>query len=227
MAPRLSAISRVSLTLTPTPHAGLLSTKFPKDPFVVQHRSDTGYLAAQERAPVLDLSDLKKITIADGGDSLKCDAGITVADVVRTLSNLKPEQKQLGELFAVLPSNSKLPVVEAVIDAAFDPESRGREYAAVTFWDFNPPHPHPHPLTPILTQPHPPTPNAQLSKAVEAIHVVGKDGAITSKLLSDFNEDTDIVVSVILAAPTPGLQTPVRKENLSHLSAALNPDSGP
>ena len=61
MAPRLSAISRVSLTLTPTPYAGLLSTKFPKDPFVVQHRSDTGYLAAQERAPVLDLSDLKKI----------------------------------------------------------------------------------------------------------------------------------------------------------------------
>jgi len=144
MAPRLSAISRVSLTLTPTPYAGLLSTKFPKDPFVVQHRSDTGYLAAQERAPVLDLSDLKKITIADGGDSLKCDAGITVADVVRTLSNLKPEQKQLGELFAVLPSNSKLPVVEAVIDAAFDPESRGREYAAVTFWDFNP---HTHTLT--------------------------------------------------------------------------------
>ncbi len=28
----------------------------------------------------------------------------------------------------------------------------------------------------------------------------------------DYNEDTDIMVSVILAAPTPGLQKPVRKE---------------
>ena len=81
----------------------------------------------------------------------------------------------------MLPSNNKLAVVEAVIDAALDPESRGREYA-------------------------------QLSKAVEAVHVVGKDGAITSKSLSDYNEDTDIMVSVILAAPTPGLQKPVRKE---------------
>ena len=99
---------------------------------------------------MLDLSELKEITIADDGGSIKCDAGITVADVVRTLSNLKPGQQQLGGLFAVLPSNSKLPIVEAVIDAALDPESRGREYA-------------------------------QLSKAVEAVHVVGKDGAITSK----------------------------------------------
>ena len=98
---------------------------------------------------MLDLSDLKEITIADDGGSIKCDAGITVAKLVSTLSNLEPGQ-QLGELFAVLPSNSKLPVVEAVIDAALDPESRGREYA-------------------------------QLSKAVEAVHVVGKDGAITSK----------------------------------------------
>ena len=160
--------------------ASQLSAKFPKEPFVVQHRSDTGYLAAQERAPVLDLSDLKEITIADDGGSIKCDAGITVAKLVSTLSNLEPGQ-QLGELFAVLPSNSKLPVVEAVIDAALDPESRGREYA-------------------------------QLSKAVEALHVAGKDGAITSKSLSDFNPDTDIVVSVILAAPTPSVQKPVRKE---------------
>ena len=67
-----------------------------------------------------------------------------------------------------------------MIDAAFDPESRGREYA-------------------------------QLSKAVEALHVVCKDGSITSKSLSDFNEDTDIVVSVILSAPTPGPQKLVRK----------------
>ena len=156
----------------PYPNAGLLSTNFPNEPFVVQHRSDIGYLAAQERAPVLDLSELKEITIADDGGSIKCDAGITVADVVRTLSNLKPGQQQLGGLFAVLPSNSKLPIVEAVIDAALDPESRGREYA-------------------------------QLSKAVEALHVVGKDGSITSKSLSDYKEDTDIVVSVILAASTP------------------------
>ena len=129
---------------------------------------------------MLDLSDLKEITIADDGGSIKCDAGITVAKLVGTLSNLEPGQ-QLGELFTVLPSDSKLPVVEAVIDAALDPESRGREYA-------------------------------QLSKAVEALHVVGKDGAITSKSLSDFNADTDIVVSVILAAPTPSVQKPVRKE---------------
>ena len=120
---------------------------------------------------MLDLSDLKEITIADDGGSIKCDAGITVADVVKTLSNLKPGQQQLGGLSAVLPSNSKLPIVEAVIDAALDPESRGREYA-------------------------------QLSKAVEALHVV-KDGSITSKSLSDYNEDTDIVVSVILTASTP------------------------
>ena len=80
---------------------------------------------------MLDLSDLREITIADDGGSLKCDAGTTVADVVRTLSSLTPEQKQLGELFAVLPSNSKLPVVEAVIDAALDPESRGREFVGV------------------------------------------------------------------------------------------------
>ena len=130
---------------------------------------------------MLDLSDLSEITIADDGGSIKMDAGVTVAQLVSTLSNLKPGQQQLGELFAVLPSNSKLAVVEAVIDAAFDPESRGREYA-------------------------------QLSKAVEALHVVGKDGAIISKSLSDFNEDTDIVVSVILAAPTPSVQKPVRKE---------------
>ena len=130
---------------------------------------------------MLDLSDLKEITIADDGGSIKCDAGITVADVVRTLSNLKPGQ-QLGGLSAVLSLlYSNVPIVEAVIDAALDPESRGREYA-------------------------------QLSKAVEALHVVGKDGSITSKLLSDYNEDTDIVVSVILAASTPGLQKPVRKE---------------
>jgi len=165
--------------------AGLLSTKFPNEPFVVQHRSDTGYLAAQERAPVLDLSDLKEITIADDGGSIKCDAGITVADVVKTLSNLKPGQQQLGGLSAVLPSNSKLPIVEAVIDAALDPESRGREYA-------------------------------QLSKAVEALHVV-KDGSITSKSLSDYNEDTDIVVSVILSASTPGLQKPVLEPWYSRL----------
>ena len=130
---------------------------------------------------MLDLSDLKEITIADDGGSIKCDAGITVADVVKTLSNLKPGQQQLGGLSAVLPSNSKLPIVEAVIDAALDPESRGREYA-------------------------------QLSKAVEALHVV-KDGSITSKSLSDYNEDTDIVVSVILSASTPGLQKPVRKDH--------------
>ena len=121
---------------------------------------------------MLDLSELKEITIADDGGSIKCDAGITVADVMRTLSNLKPGQQQLGGLFAVLPSNSKLPLAEAVIDAALDPESRGREYA-------------------------------QLSKAVEALHVVGKDGSITSKSLSVYNEDTDIVVSVILAASAP------------------------
>jgi len=168
--------------------AGLLSTNFPKEPFVLQHRSDTGYLAAQERAPVLDLSDLKEITIADDGGSIKCDAGITVAKLVSTLSNLEPGQ-QLGELFAVLPSNSKLPVVEAVIDAALDPESRGREYA-------------------------------QLSKAVEALHVAGKDGAITSKSLSDFNPDTDIVVSVILAAPTPSVQKPVLARWYSRLPTA-------
>ena len=130
---------------------------------------------------MLDLSDLKEITIADDGGSIKCDAGITVAELVSTLSNLKPGQQQLGELFAVLPSNSKLPVVEAVIDAALDPESRGREYA-------------------------------QLNKAVEALHVVGKDGAITSKSLSDFNPDTDIVVNVILSAPTPSVQKTVRKD---------------
>jgi len=168
--------------------AGLLSTKFPEDPFVLQHRSDTGYLAAQEGAPVLDLSDLKEITIADDGGSIKCDAGITVAKLVSTLSNLEPGQ-QLGELFTVLPSDSKLPVVEAVIDAALDPESRGREYA-------------------------------QLSKAVEALHVVGKDGAITSKSLSDFNADTDIVVSVILAAPTPSVQKPVLARWYSRLPTA-------
>merc|ERR1740136_349431 len=98
--------------------AGLLSTNFPKEPFVLQHRSDTGYLAAQERAPVLDLSELKKIAIADDGGSIKLDAGATVAQLVSTLANLKPAQKQLGELFTVLPSNSKLTVVEAVIDAA-------------------------------------------------------------------------------------------------------------
>ena len=129
---------------------------------------------------MLDLSDLKEITIADDGGSIKCDAGITVAKLVGTLSNLEPGQ-QLGELFTVLPSDSKLPVVEAVIDAALDPESRGREYA-------------------------------QLSKAVEALHVVGKDGAITSKSLSDFNPDTDIVVNVILSAPTPSVQKTVRKD---------------
>ena len=157
---------------------------------------------------MLDLSDLKEITIADDGGSIKCDAGITVADVVRTLSNLKPGQQQLGGLSAVLTLlHSNVPIVEAVIDAALDPESRGREYA-------------------------------QLSKAVEALHVVGKDGSITSKLLSDYNEDTDIVVSVILAASTPGLQKPVRKEPttakpvtaslLAHPSLphpSLNPDT--
>ena len=99
---------------------------------------------------MLDLSELKKIAIADDGGSIKLDAGVTVSELVGTLSNLNPAQQQLGELFAVLPSNNKLAVVEAVIDAALDPESRGREYA-------------------------------QLSKAVEAVHVVGKDGAITSK----------------------------------------------
>ena len=134
---------------------------------------------------MLDLSDLKEITIADDGGSIKCDAGITVAKLVSTLSNLEPGQ-QLGELFTVLPSDSKLPVVEAVIDAALDPESRGREYA-------------------------------RLSKAVEALHVVGKDGAITSKSLSNYNEDTDIVVSVILALTTKmmtSVQKPaVRKES--------------
>ena len=141
--------------------------------------SYTGYLAAQEGAPVLDLSDLKEIVIADDGNSLKCAAGITVADVVKTLSNLSPGQKQLDELFSVLPSNSKLPVVQAVLDAAVDPESRGREYRG-------------------------------LAKAVQALHVVGKDGAITRKLLDDFNQDTDIVVNVILAAPM-GTSKPVRK----------------
>ena len=141
--------------------------------------SYTGYLAAQEGAPVLDLSDLKEIVIADDGNSLKCAAGITVADVVKTLSNLSPGQKQLDELFSVLPSNSKLPVVQAVLDAAVDPESRGREYRG-------------------------------LAKAVQALHVVGKDGAITRKLLADFNPDTDIVVNVILAAPM-GTSKPVRK----------------
>ena len=130
---------------------------------------------------MLDLSDLKEISIADDGGSIKMDAGVTVAQLVSTLSNLKPGQQRLGELFAVLPSDSKLTVVEAVIDAALDPESRGREYA-------------------------------RLSKAVEALHVVGKDGAITSKSLSNYNEDTDIVVSVILAAPTPSVQKLVRKE---------------
>ena len=144
---------------------------------------------------MLDLSDLKEITIADDGGSIKCDAGITVADVVRTLSNLKPGQQQLGGLFAVLPSNSKLPIAEAVIDAALDPESRGREYA-------------------------------QLSKAVEALHVVGKDGSITSKLLSDYNEDTDIVVSVILVASTPGLQKPVRKEPTTGKTATAHATPG-
>ena len=147
---------------------------------------------------MLDLSDLKKIAIADDGGSIKMDAGVTVAQLVSTLSNLKPGQQRLGELFAVLPSDSKLTVVEAVIDAALDPESRGREYA-------------------------------QLSKAVEALHVVSKDGAITSKSLSNYNEDTDIVVSVILAAPTPGLQTPVRKSRAMFPSVQqpLNPDSRP
>ena len=135
---------------------------------------------------MLDLSELKEITIADDGGSIKCDAGITVADVVRTLSNLKPGQ-QLGGLSAVLSLlYSNVPIVEAVIDAALDPESRGREYA-------------------------------QLSKAVEALHVVGKDGSITSKSLSDYNEDTDIVVSVILALTTKmmtSVQKPaVRKES--------------
>ena len=135
---------------------------------------------------MLDLSDLKKIAIADDGGSIKMDAGVTVAQLVSTLSNLKPGQQRLGELFAVLPSDSKLTVVEAVIDAALDPESRGREYA-------------------------------RLSKAVEALHVVGKDGAITSKSLSNYNEDTDIVVSVILALTTKmmtSVQKPaVRKES--------------
>ena len=174
--------------------ASQLSAKFPKEPFVVQDRTDTGYLAAQERAPVLDLSELKDFVIADDGGSIKLDAGATVAQLVSALSNLKPAQQQLGELFTVLPSNSRLTVVEAVIDAALDPESRGREYA-------------------------------QLSKAVEALHVVGKDGAITSKSLSDFNEDTDIVVSVILAAPTPGATQPVRKEptTLPHPSLRATP----
>ena len=61
------------------------------------------------------------------------------------------------------------------------------------------------------------------------MHVVGKDGAITSKSLSNYNEDTDIVVSVILAAPTPGLQTPVRKSRAMFPSVQqpLNPDSRP
>ena len=135
---------------------------------------------------MLDLSDLSEITIADDGGSIKMDAGVTVAQLVSTLSNLKPGQQRLGELFAVLPSDSKLTVVEAVIDAALDPESRGREYA-------------------------------RLSKAVEALHVVGKDGAITSKSLSNYNEDTDIVVSVILALTTKmmtSVQKPaVRKES--------------
>ena len=44
------------------------------------------------------------------------------------------------------------------------------------------------------------------------MHVVTSDGAITSKLLSEYDEDNDIVVSVVLAAPTPGPQTPVRKQ---------------
>ena len=57
---------------------------------------------------MLDLSDLSEITIADDGGSIKMDAGVTVAQLVSTLSNLKPGQQQLGELFAVLPSNSKL-----------------------------------------------------------------------------------------------------------------------
>jgi len=96
--------------------ASLLSSKFPEEPFVLQYRSDTGYLAAQEDRPVLDLSDLKKIKIADDGKLIKVNAGVTIGKLAEKLTHLDQRSLfHLKELFLVLPGDNTLSVVEAAL----------------------------------------------------------------------------------------------------------------
>lgn len=94
--------------------ASILSSTFPEEPFVLQYRTDTGYLAAQEKRPVLDLSDLKKIEIVDDGKLIKVNAGVTVGKLAEMLTHLDQQSLfHLKELFMVLPGDNTLSVVEA------------------------------------------------------------------------------------------------------------------
>ncbi len=141
--------------------AFLLSKEFPDESFVIQYRSNSGYLMDdEETGPILDLSVLKQINVDDDGGSIKVDAGVTVGALASELSQLEDRSLfHLKELFTVLPADSMMSVVEAALDEKYD----------------------------------------KLREAVKELHVVDLDGIISSKKLSEIDEQQEIIVNIVLS----------------------------